>query len=275
MKNLLIDNRSLIKKPIFSIITVVKNSENNIEKTIKSVTRQSYKNYEYIIIDGKSSDQTLPKIKKFKKKINLLISERDKGIYYAMNKGISFARGDVIVFVNSGDLFSKDALKIIYNKFKKNKKIDFVFGTVLRHYTKASILKSRFNINKLIYNFDFATAHSTGFFLKKKIYTLLGGFNTKYKCSADYNIYYKIFFKYNLKGESTQKNQLIGIVASGGFSSKISFFQHLKEEMQIRFDNKQNIFLITIIFFNTLIKYFYKNLIQYFYKNNYELHIKN
>ena len=68
MNKLLIDNSSLIKKPFFSIITVVKNSENNIERTIKSVTRQSYKNYEYIIIDGKSSDQTLSRIKKFKKK---------------------------------------------------------------------------------------------------------------------------------------------------------------------------------------------------------------
>ena len=262
MKNLLIDNRSFIKKPFFSIITVVKNSENNIEKTIKSVTRQSYKNYEYIIIDGKSSEQTLPKIKKFKKKINLLISERDKGIYYAMNKGISFARGDVIVFVNSGDLFSKNALKIIYNKFKKNKKIDFVFGTVVRHYTKKSILKSGFNIKRLIYNFDFATAHSTGFFLKKKIYNLAGDFNTKYKCSADYDIYYKVLLKYNLNGKSTSKKQLIGIVAAGGFSSSISFFEHLKEEMQIRLDNKQNFILITFLFLNALIKHFYKSIIN-------------
>jgi hypothetical protein len=194
-----------------------------------------------------------------------------------MNKGLNFSNGEVIVFINSGDLFTKNALKIVYNKFRENKKIDFVFGTVLRHYTKASILKSGFNINKLIYNFDFATAHSTGFFLKKKIYTLLKGFNTKYMCSADYNIYYKICFKHNLKGASTLKNQLIGIVASGGFSSKVSFFGHLKEEVQIRFDNKQNIFFIIIIFLNTLIKYFYINLIRWTYKNknNYELHIKN
>jgi len=262
MNQLLIKNKLIKNKPFFSIITVVKNDEKNIEKTIKCVTEQSFKNYEYIIIDGKSSDQTITKIKKYKKKINLLISEKDKGIYFAMNKGINICNGEVIIFINSGDLFSKNALKIIYNKFKKNEKIDFIFGTVLRHYTKRTILKSGFNCKKLIYNFDFATAHSTGFFLKKKIYNLLGNFNTKYKCSADYDIYYKIILKHKLLGNWTSKDQLIGIVTSGGFSSKVNFLEHLKEEMQIRFDNSQNIFLIAIIFLNALIKYFYKNLIR-------------
>jgi glycosyltransferase involved in cell wall biosynthesis len=257
MSKLLINN-PIKKKPFFSIITVAKNDEKNIEKTIKSVTQQSFTNYEYIIVDGKSSDQTITKIRKFKKKINILISEEDDGIYYAMNKGIKFANGEIIVFINSGDLFTKNALEIVYNKFKKNKQIDCVFGTVLRHYTQKSILKSGFNLKKLIYNFDFATAHSTGFFLKKKLYNLLNNFNTKYKCSADYDIYYKILLKLKLNADSTSKKQLVGIVASGGFSSKISFFKHLKEETQIRSDNNQNIFLISIIFLNALIKHFFK-----------------
>jgi len=257
MSKLLINN-PIKKKPFFSIITVAKNDEKNIEKTIKSVTQQSFTNYEYLIVDGKSSDQTIAKIRKFKKKINILISEEDDGIYYAMNKGIKFANGEIIVFINSGDLFTKNALEIVYNKFKKNKQIDCVFGTVLRHYTQKSILKSGFNLKKLIYNFDFATAHSTGFFLKKKLYNLLNNFNTKYKCSADYDIYYKILLKLKLNADSTSKKQLVGIVASGGFSSKISFFKHLKEETQIRSDNNQNIFLISIIFLNALIKHFFK-----------------
>jgi glycosyltransferase involved in cell wall biosynthesis len=257
MSKLLINN-PIKKKPFFSIITVAKNDEENIEKTIKSVTQQSFTNYEYLIVDGKSSDQTIAKIRKFKKKINVLISEEDDGIYYAMNKGIKFANGEVIVFINSGDLFTKNALEIVYNKFKKNKQIDCVFGTVLRHYTQKSILKSGFNLKKLIYNFDFATAHSTGFFLKKKLYNLLNNFNTKYKCSADYDIYYKILLKLKINADSTSKKQLVGIVASGGFSSKISFFKHLKEETQIRSDNNQNIFLISIIFLNALIKHFFK-----------------
>ena len=106
-KNYLINNRK--KNVKFSIITVVKNDKNKISNTIKSIIKQTYKNFEYLIIDGKSSDQTLKKILKFKKKIDLLISEKDNGIYFAMNKAIKLSRGEIIVFVNSGDLLKKNS----------------------------------------------------------------------------------------------------------------------------------------------------------------------
>mgnify|MGYP006225024237 FL=1 len=80
--------KKIKKNPKFSIITVVKNDQHNISNTIKSIYTQSYKDFEYLIIDGKSTDETLTKILKFKNKINILISENDKGIYYAMNKAI-------------------------------------------------------------------------------------------------------------------------------------------------------------------------------------------
>jgi len=250
--------KNKIKKPFFSIITVVKNDEKNIYKTLKSVSSQTFKNFEYVVIDGRSTDKTLEILKK-NKRINFLISEKDKGIYYAMNKGLKHSRGKIIVFINSGDIFSKNALKIVHDIFKKNSEISFVFGTVLRKYTKANILKYGYNDKRLIYNFDFATAHSTGFFLKRNIYNLVGNFNTKYKCSSDYDIYYKVIIKNKLLGKSTKKNELIGTVAAGGFSSKISFFNHLKEEIQIRKDNKQNKFFLFLIFINALIKNFLKN----------------
>ena len=138
------------KKPFFSIITVVKNDEVNIEKTIKSILNQNYKNFEYILIDGKSRDKTFQNIKKYKKNLSYILSEKDKGIYYAMNKGIRRATGKIIVFVNSGDILTKNALKIISNKFKLDNKLDFVFGTVKRHYTKSTILKYGFNKNKIL-----------------------------------------------------------------------------------------------------------------------------
>ncbi len=244
------------RKPFFSVITVVKNDEKNILKTIQSINHQIYKNYEYIIIEGKSKDETLNKICKFKTKINLIISENDNGIYDAMNKGIKNSRGDVIVFVNSGDTITNNALEIINKKFV-NKKIDFVFGTVLRNYTTSKILKYGFNFKRMLYNFDFATSHTTGFYLKKKVYKKIGLYDTKFKISADYDLYFRLY-KNNSRGDYTNKNQLIGIVTPGGYSSKIGFFFHMIEEAKIRIKNGQNFFLIILIFINALIKKFFK-----------------
>ena len=156
-----------MQKNLLSIITVVKNDERNIEKTIKSIISQKNIKYEYIIIDGKSSDKTLKKILKYKRKINKIISRKDNGIYDAMNKGLKIANGDVIVFCNSGDFFYKNSLQNVMALFDKFS-YDFVFGTVLRNYTKGKILKYGFNFDRMLYNFDFATSHSTGFFFKKK-----------------------------------------------------------------------------------------------------------
>tara|TARA_B100000242_G_scaffold287333_1_gene254000 strand:+ start:621 stop:1385 length:765 start_codon:yes stop_codon:yes gene_type:complete len=243
-----------ITKPQFSIITVVKNDEKNIQKTIESILNQTFKNFEYIIIDGKSEDSTLSLINKYKDKINFIISEKDDGIYFAMNKGAKIASGEFVVYVNSGDTLTANALKIIQRKINEKPNIDFVFGTVKRHYTKDTLIKFGFNKKKLIYNFDFATSHSTGFYLRKSKFQELGFFNTKYKCSADYDVYYKMLISNNAEGTFTDKQDLIGEVSSGGYSSKLSFIDHLIEEMRIRFDNKQNFFLIIFIFFNALIK---------------------
>ena len=94
-----------MEKNKLSIVTVVKNSSNTIEKTIKSVLSQNYKNFEYIIIDGGSNDGTLEIVQKYKDRISKIISENDYGIWDAMNKGINLAEGDIIGFLNSGDIY--------------------------------------------------------------------------------------------------------------------------------------------------------------------------
>jgi glycosyltransferase involved in cell wall biosynthesis len=253
-------------RPFFSIITVVKNDELNIQKTIKSIISQKFRDFEYIVIDGKSSDKTFSKIKKYNTRINHISSKKDKGIYFAMNRGIKIAKGTFLIFVNSGDVLTKNALRNINSFYKKNSKVDFIFGTVKRYYTTGPIIKSGYNKFRLHYNFDFATSHSTGFYIKLQSIKKLNFFNTRYKCSADYDLYYRAIIKKNLKGASMNRNTVIGIMKSGGYSSKVSFWQHLLEETKIRYDNNQNIFLIIVIFCNAVIKFIIKKNLEFFFK---------
>ena len=114
----------------FSVITTVFNGEKTIGRTIESVVSQTYKKYEYIIVDAQSKDNTFNEINKYKKYISKIISEPDKSIYEGMNKGIQNSNGDIIAIINSGDTYSKNALKI--NQYFVKNNFDFMFGTVLK-----------------------------------------------------------------------------------------------------------------------------------------------
>ena len=104
---------------MISIIVVSLNTKKDFKKTIKSIINQKVNNYEIIVVDGNSKDGTLDYIKKYKKLFNKVIAESDRGIYYAMNKGIKVAKKDWIIFLNSGDLFAnKNTLKKIINYTK-------------------------------------------------------------------------------------------------------------------------------------------------------------
>lgn len=109
------------KSKELTIITVVKNDRSGIEKTIKSIILQKTKRVEYIIVDGNSKDGTKKIINKFKDKIDKIISEKDRGIYYAMNKGITNSSGNIIGFCNSGDILFPNGLRTILKNFKKKK----------------------------------------------------------------------------------------------------------------------------------------------------------
>src|SRR6187402_2271204 len=100
-----------MKGPLISIVTVVYNAKETIERTIKSVISQSYKNIEYIVIDGGSTDGTLDIINKYKSDISKLVSEKDKGIADAMNKGIGYAKGELIGLINADDWYEEGALE--------------------------------------------------------------------------------------------------------------------------------------------------------------------
>ena len=176
-----------------------------------------------------------------------------------MNKGIKYSNGVFIGFCNSGDLINNGGIKLLTNNL--NDKTDVLFATVKRNYLGKAIIKSGYNLKRLNYNFDFATSHSTGFFIKKKLHDKFGLYNTKFKCSSDYDFYYRLL-KNRLNIKSTNKNKIIGIVKSGGFSSTFSSIEHLNEETKIRINNKQNILFISLIYINTLIKIFIKKFLS-------------
>ena len=106
----------MIKNYKISVITVTKNSEKYLEENIKSLSNQTYKNFEHIIIDGDSRDGTLQIIKKYSNNITKWISEPDQGLYFAMNKGIQLSSGDIIGILNSDDIYYPEALNIV-NKY--------------------------------------------------------------------------------------------------------------------------------------------------------------
>tara|TARA_B100001057_G_scaffold500955_1_gene619169 strand:+ start:9792 stop:10622 length:831 start_codon:yes stop_codon:yes gene_type:complete len=251
-----------LRKCQFSIITIAKNADKTIERTIKSVLNQKKIKFEYIIIDGNSKDKTLEIIKKYSSKLDYWVSMNDRGIYNAMNYGLKLANSKVICFVNSDDyFFNQYSLDKVNDYFEKNKKIDFLFGTVKRYYLGNNlIIKSGFDKKKFLYNFDAQTSHSTGFFIKSKLQKKIGLYDEKFKCSADYDLFFKIFSNPRIVGSNTKKNEIIGVVSSGGFSSKFGFWNHLIEETKIRIKNNQNYFLIVIIFINAVVKYYLKKL---------------
>ena len=113
-------------KPKLSVITIVYNNVCDIERTILSVLGQTYTNIEYIIVDGLSNDGTLQVINKYKDRIGKLISEKDNGIYDAMNKGLTAATGDYVIFMNSGDEFYADAT--VANVFASADDADIYYG---------------------------------------------------------------------------------------------------------------------------------------------------
>ena len=136
------------KSPLITIITVVKNDEKKIEKTILSVLNQEYKNIEHIVIDGKSSDGTIAIIKKYKNKL-IFFSNKDKNLWQAMNRGIKKSSGSIIGILNSGDVFYPKALTIV-SKYFNDYKIDFLFGAV-----KKNKVFHLYEPEKIFYRFQF------------------------------------------------------------------------------------------------------------------------
>ena len=238
-----------MKKYKITIITVVKNDEKNIEKTIRSVLSQRYNNIQYIVIDGNSTDKTLDIVKKFKNKIQI-ISRKDKNLWEAINLGLRKSKGEIIGILNSKDIFYKNALKTVNYYFRKHK-IEFLFGAV-----KKDRIYYKFEPEKIFYRFNIYTSHSCGFFIRTKAQKKLGYYNTDYDYCSDYDLFYRMIVEKKMKGISTKKNEVIGKFDLNGISSRVPFYKQYYYEMKIRLDNGQNKIVVFTIFFLRLLRNF-------------------
>ena len=239
-----------VEKPLITIITAVFNNEKYLEECILSLHNQKYENYEHIVIDGGSSDNTINIIKKYEDKIDYWCSGNDKGIYDAFNNGMQLATGDYIGFLNSDDYYSHNALELLIKYINKYPEKDFFFGAVKKHW---GVLYG-YKPYKIYWSWGFYSSHSTGFFIKKDSAKKVGLYNLKYKYSSDYDYFFRMIVKKKLHGVGTKKNELFGTFRRGGYSSSIKFFDHFMEETQIRLDNGQNRILVLIIFIYKYLK---------------------
>jgi glycosyltransferase involved in cell wall biosynthesis len=180
-------------QPLISIITVVYNGEKFLEETIESVISQSYANVEYIIIDGGSTDGTIDIIKKYEDKIDYWASEKDNGIYEAMNKGIELATGKWINFMNSGDSFYDN--NILQNIFTKEslEEVDIIYGNIQVVYpgtNKTRVVKAG-KLENLSRGSQFS--HQSSFILSslQKKYP----YNLSNRIGADFEFYYNQYAK--------------------------------------------------------------------------------
>ena len=237
-----------MNKPKISIITVVWNNAKTIKDAIDSVLSQTYENIEYIIVDGASTDGTVEIVKSYGYKISKFISEKDKGLYDAMNKGIAQATGDIVGILNSDDFYIDEfVIEKVVKEFEE-KKCDSVYADLV--YVKPDNLQktvryydsSYFTPNKFAYGW--MPAHPT-FFVKREIYEKYGVFKIDYKIAADFDICARFLYK-NKISYSYIKEPLIKMRVGGVSTSFKSIWINSLEQLRACRENgiKTNIFKI-------------------------------
>jgi glycosyltransferase involved in cell wall biosynthesis len=203
----------------FSIITVNKNNAAGLEKTIKSVINQMYNNYEFLIIDGKSDDESINKIKQFETRISFWLSEEDDGIYNAMNKAIKRAKGKYCLFLNSGDyLFDNNILKEIADL---NFGEDIIAGNVIKVsdiHRKQEIFSKINHSNITLFDLYHNSLNHQATFIRTSLFQQFGLYEEKYKVISDWLFIIKTIILNNVSFRYINKN--ISYFNEDGISSR-------------------------------------------------------
>lgn len=219
--------------PLVSVITVVFNNVNMIENTICSVLNQSYKNIEYIVIDGGSTDGTLDIISQYKDQISRFVSEPDNGIYDAMNKGIKLATGDIVGIINSDDTYNLHAIELIANNYDPNNKSIFYgylkFDSDMSN--KGWYPPKRISLETVFS--EMLVPHPT-MFVPREFYIRYGMFDENLKITADYGLVLN-FLSRGIKFHYIESSFPITIMSYNGISDKLkNSITIVKERYHIR-----------------------------------------
>jgi glycosyltransferase involved in cell wall biosynthesis len=193
--------------PVFSIIIPTFNAAQKIGSALQSVLSQSFDKFEVLVIDGKSVDGTLEIARKFSDPRVQVISEPDSGIYDAMNKGISMAKGEWIYFLGSDDSLMPDVLENVYSRLLEQE-YDVVYGQV-EHEGSGLLYLGEFDAEKLIF---YNISHQS-IFIRRNVFDLIGKFDLKYKICADHILNVKWFFDQRIK-----KKYIPTVIARFGLS---------------------------------------------------------
>ena len=222
--------------PKISIVTIAYNCEKEIEETILSVINQQYDNKEYLIIDGASKDGTMDVVNKYRDKIDVIISEPDKGRSDAFNKGIAHATGDYIVMMNAGDLLADDAL----DKFARNYEpgYDVIKGNTIRWNEKTGFKSIEHPVIEYPeIPFNFLVCHQSTY-ISKSAYERFGGYGIDYKIVMDFELMLR-FARHNAKFMKINEN--LAVFRMGGIS-QTSSKRRIKEMKRAMLENEHSKF---------------------------------
>lgn len=217
-----------------SIITACYNSVATIEDTLKSVVNQTYTDIEYIIVDGESTDGTIDIVNKYKEKISKISVGKDNGIYFALNKGISLATGDIIAFLHADDFYySNRVIENVVACIKKNN-VQSVYGDLYyvdSVYTKKNIRYWKSDEYKPnAFKFGWMPPHPS-FFVKKEVYEKYGMFNTTLRSAADYEFMLRVLHCKNIS--VAYLNEVLVKMRVGG-KSNASINNRIKANLEDR-----------------------------------------
>lgn len=245
----------MMDTPIISVITVCYNAVANIEETMLSVLNQRYDKVEYIVIDGGSKDGTLDVIKKYANKLAYWISEPDKGIYDAMNKGIAKATGDWINFMNAGDKFINEEVlnKSFVSRYSDD--VDILYGDVIFQYKFGKRMVEAGSIEQIVNHMVFSHQST---FIRKII--AQRGFDIKWKLAADYNLLLGYYFEGK---KCIHIHVAIAIVEMDHGATYDNYFKSRKEVLHIHKQFDYSLFKRYKFYFVDLFRFYISDIVKH------------